>query len=100
MRKTGFLRRLPIYIVLGMCAPFVITECIVWQAHSRFDERTSDAKLLGKTPDEIVLILGKPIDRIGYSDGSFDYVYEGEYRAVCHVDFRNGVVSKVERLSD
>jgi len=99
MKKPTLLTRLFLYAVVGLSAPFVIVEGTVWRAHWQFNQRTSDEKLLGKTPDQVIQLLGKPESRWTYSDGSYDFVYEGEYRAVCKVYFSGGLVVKVVHLS-
>ena len=68
-------------------------------AIEQFNEKTSDAKLRGKTTAQIVALLGKPDSDTGYGDGSRWLVYRGPWGAMCGITIapgEHGVASDVE----
>lgn len=83
------------------------------QQIQKFDQATSKSKLLGKTPEQILALLGKPAvderrpDNGNGTQGSFDMLYEGPFlswgvpdRRMCYITFDNGRVSEVHHSSN
>jgi hypothetical protein len=82
---TRWIARLFIAAVIlaaGVVAVGVFAE---QQAISQFNEKTSDAKLRGKTADQIIAILGKPDDDADYGKGSRWLVYRGPWGSMCGI---------------
>ena len=98
--------------LLGECGTCTAPQQIAQQIQ-KFDQATSKSKLLGKTPEEIVSLLGKPAvdrrtpDNGNGTQGSFDMLYEGPFlswgvpdRRMCYITFDNGRVSEVRHSSN
>jgi hypothetical protein len=87
-------------------------EQITAQQIQKFNEATTDSKLLGKTPDEVINLLGQPADDSRTLDNfhnpkdSFFMIYEGPLlhfgapdRPTCTITFTNGKVTAVAHSS-
>jgi hypothetical protein len=101
-RTSGKARYVILYLFVAaltfcaLCWPIISGEYKVWRAQSAFEEKTSEAKYLGKTADQVIGVLGPPTDQVTFSDGSRDLIYDGPYDADCRVEIRGGVVTRVE----
>ena len=65
----------------------------------QFEQKTSEAKLLGKTDNQIIAALGQPADQEDFSDGGRDLIYCRPYDVVCRFEIRGGVATNVVRWS-
>ena len=73
------------------------------QSIRRFDESTSEAKLIGKTPKQIISLCGTPYldtinDTRSWNRPEKDRLicYEGPWGELCRIEITDGVATKVE----
>lgn len=63
----------------------------------QFEQKTSEAKMLGKTADQVIAVMGRPDGEETFSDGGRDLIYRGPYDVACRFEIRGGVVTNVVR---
>jgi hypothetical protein len=83
--------------IIALLAATGVAAGIWWIAHSMsakvatFDAKTSQAKLIGLTPPQIIALLGNPI--VNQSDA---IAYEDSTGEICRIEITNGVATGVE----
>jgi hypothetical protein len=105
-RPSSFLRRFfLITAIIAGCVALAVLTCIalalssVRRDISKFERKTSEDKVIGKTVPEVTAQVGPPDFVVNYPDGENNLTYKGPWGVYCRVMFRNGHAVSVSRWS-
>jgi hypothetical protein len=84
-------------LILALLLLIVFWGFKIRYAVSGFNEKTSNAKMIGKSANELTSMLGPPDDTIAKSNGFIEWTYYGPYGAYCRMNLRRGVVESTNR---
>ncbi len=103
-----WLRRAKLFLLIavgitvsGIVTVACITHYFTSRENARFERQINALNLIGKTPQQVTTVLGKPVcDTLGdgSSYGIVDryFCYEDPWAGDCCIGFRGGVAIKVD----
>jgi hypothetical protein len=93
-------------IAILIAAPFILFFCywgmLKWH-DIQLEKRTSESKIIGRTPAQIIALLGPPKDTFRQDwepVGTEIMIYTNHGSRICRINVENGVAKSIERLSD
>jgi hypothetical protein len=109
-KKRPFLKRIKFWIlVVVVIAVLAVIVSVAVNLHAArnaviaFDNTTSSSRLMGKTPGQIVSLLGTPYfdSRVGPpatrdTDAECVIGYQGPWGEMCRIEVKAGVATKIE----